>query len=68
MNTHIYNAQIPDDVWTVVKTIKLLDSRSANSLIVEGLRLVCQDRLQKKAQWQRTRESTLSQRPRQWSI
>ena len=68
MNTHIYNAYIPDEVWSVVQTVKQLDSRSANSLIVEGLRLVCQDRLQKKAQWQRTRESTLSQRPRQWSL
>ena len=67
MNTHIYNAQIPDDLWSVVKTIKGLDSRSANSLIVEGVRVVCEDRLQKKAQWRRTRESTMSQRPSHWS-
>ena len=68
MNTHIYNAKIPDDLWSVVTTIKELDSRSANSIINEGLRLVCKDRLEKRAQWKATRESTLSQRPRQWSV
>jgi hypothetical protein len=68
MGTHIYNAKIPDDLWSVVTTIKELDSRSANSIINEGLRLVCQDRLEKKAQWRRTRESTLAQRPRQWAV
>ena len=68
MRTHIYNAKIPDEIWSVVTTIKDLDSRSANSIIIEGLRLVCEDRLQKKAQWRRTRESTLAQRPRQWSV
>ena len=68
MNTHIYNAKIPDDLWSVVTTIKELDSRTANSIINEGLRLVCKDRLEKRAQWKATRESTLSQRPRQWSV
>ena len=68
MNLHIYNARIPDDVWTVVSTVSDLDFRSKNSLIVEGLRLVCQDRLEKKSQWRRARESTLSQRPSQWSV
>ena len=68
MNLHIYNARIPDDIWTVVTTVSDLDFRSKNSLIVEGLRLVCQDRLEKKSQWRRTRESTLSQRPSQWSV
>ena len=68
MNLHVYNARIPDDVWSVIQTIKELDSRSANSMIVEGLRYVCKDRLEKKSQWQRTRESTLSQRPSHWSV
>ena len=68
MNTHIYNAKIPDDLWSVVTEIKELDSRSANSIINEGLRLVCKERLEKKAEWRRTRESTLAQRQTQWSV
>ena len=68
MNLHIYNARIPDDVWSALQSVKELDSRSCNSMIVEGLRHVLQDRLEKKSQWRRTRESTLTQRQTQWSV
>lgn len=68
MNLHIYNARIPDDVWSAIQTLKALDSRSCNSMIVEGLRHVVKDRLEQKSQWRRNRESIMSQRPTQWSV
>ena len=57
MKTHNYPLRIQDEVWNDLKRIQVLDKRSANSLINEGVRMVIADKLQKISQQQKQRNS-----------
>ena len=41
MKTHNYPLRIQDEVWEDLKRIQQLDKQSANSLINEGVRMLC---------------------------
>ena len=57
MKTHNYPLRIQDEVWNDLKRIQVLDKRSANSLINEGVRMVIADKLQKISQQRKYRNS-----------
>ena len=57
MKTHNYPLRIQDEVWNDLKRIQVLDKRSANSLINEGVRMVIADKLQKISQQRKHRNS-----------
>ena len=57
MKTHNYPLRIQDEVWNDLKRIQVLDKRSANSLINEGVRMVIANKLQKISQQRKHRNS-----------
>ena len=57
MKTHNYPLRIQDEVWNDLKRIQVIDKRSANSLINEGVRMVIADKLQKISQQRKHRNS-----------
>ncbi len=57
MKTHNYLTRINDDNWMDLQRVRELDNRSANSLIIEGVRLVIADKLQKISEMKKHRNT-----------
>ena len=55
MNQHTYLTRIQDDTWVDLQKIKSMTSKSINTLLNEGCRLVRDEELRRLSQQRKTR-------------
>ena len=57
MRTHNYLARIDDEIWLDLKRVKQLDGRSINSLLMEGARMIRDQKLMELSEQRKRRNS-----------
>ena len=60
MNQHSYLTRIQDDTWVDLQTIKNLTSKSINTLLNEGCRMIRDEELRRISQQRKTRNTLQS--------